>query len=93
MFVIGSLPLILAGSGMGLGFVRNRRFRFVHLAAIRFVHLAAILYVTAEPLLGLICPLTYGWRMRCAARRPRQALSSAGCIASCSMIFRDGCFW
>ncbi|SEJ32021.1 DUF2784 domain-containing protein [Nitrosomonas eutropha] len=51
LFVIGSLPLIWAGSWMGLGFVRNRRFRFAHLAA--------ILYVTAESLLGLIYPLTW----------------------------------
>jgi hypothetical protein len=51
LFVVGSLPLIWIGHWMGMGFVRNRRFRFAHLAA--------ILYVTTESLLGVICPLTW----------------------------------
>jgi len=51
LFVVGGLPLIWAGNWIGAGFVRNRRFRLVHLAA--------ILYVTAESLLGVVCPLTW----------------------------------
>jgi len=51
LFVVGGLPLIWVGNWIGVGFVRNRRFRFAHLAA--------ILYVTAESLLGVICPLTW----------------------------------
>ena len=51
LFVVGGLPLIWVGNWMGLSFVRNRRFRFFHLAA--------ILYVTAESLLGVVCPLTW----------------------------------
>ncbi|SET54065.1 Protein of Unknown function [Nitrosospira multiformis] len=51
LFVVGGLPLIWVGNWIGLSFVRNRRFRFAHLAA--------ILYVTAESLLGVVCPLTW----------------------------------
>ncbi len=50
LFVIGSLPLIWIGAWMGLGFVRNLRFRLVHLAA--------ILFVAGESLIGMVCPLT-----------------------------------
>jgi hypothetical protein len=51
LFVVGGLPLIWAGNWIGASFVRNRRFRLAHLAA--------ILYVTAESLLGVVCPLTW----------------------------------
>ncbi|SEP41145.1 DUF2784 domain-containing protein [Nitrosovibrio sp. Nv6] len=51
LFVVGSLPLIWIGARMRLRLVRNRRFRFAHLAA--------ILYVAAESLIGMICPLTW----------------------------------
>lgn len=51
LFVVGGLPLIWIGHWMRLSFVRNRRFRFAHLAA--------ILYVTAESILGVVCPLTW----------------------------------
>ena len=51
LFVVGGLPLIWAGHWIGASFVRNRRFRLAHLAA--------ILYVTAESLLGVVCPLTW----------------------------------
>ncbi len=50
LFVIGSLPLIWIGAWMGLGFVRNLRFRLAHLAA--------ILFVAGESLIGVVCPLT-----------------------------------
>jgi hypothetical protein len=50
LFVVGSLPLIWIGAWMGLGFVRNLRFRLAHLAA--------ILFVAGESLIGMVCPLT-----------------------------------
>jgi hypothetical protein len=50
LFVVGSLPLIWIGAWMGLGFVRNLRFRLAHLIA--------ILFVAAESLIGMVCPLT-----------------------------------
>jgi hypothetical protein len=50
LFVVVSLPLIWAGAWMGLGFVRNLRFRLAHLAA--------ILFVAGESLIGMVCPLT-----------------------------------
>ncbi|MDE2365735.1 MAG: DUF2784 domain-containing protein [Betaproteobacteria bacterium] len=50
LFVVGSLPLIWIGAWMGLGFVRNIRFRLAHLAA--------ILFVAGESLIGMVCPLT-----------------------------------
>jgi hypothetical protein len=49
LFVVGGFLLILLGAGRW-GWVRNRRFRILHLAAISFV--------TAEALLGVTCPLT-----------------------------------
>ena len=50
LFVVGSLPLIWIGAWMGLGFVRNLRFRLAHLLA--------ILFVAGESLIGMVCPLT-----------------------------------
>ena len=50
LFVVGSLPLIWIGAWMGLGFVRNLRFRLAHLVA--------ILFVAVESLIGMVCPLT-----------------------------------
>ena len=49
LFVVGGFVLILAGARTW-GWVRNRAFRALHLAAIGFV--------TAEALLGITCPLT-----------------------------------
>lgn len=49
LFVIGGFAMILAGARRW-GWVRNRSFRILHLAAIAFV--------TAEALLGVACPLT-----------------------------------
>ncbi len=49
-FVVGGLPLVWIGAAAGWSWVRNRRFRLVHLAA--------ILFVAAESLLGVMCPLT-----------------------------------
>ncbi len=50
LFVVGSLPVIWLGAWLTWRFVRNRWFRFLHLAA--------ILLVVAESLLGAVCPLT-----------------------------------
>lgn len=49
-FVVGGLALIWIGAAAGWRWVRNRWFRFAHLAAICFVAL--------EALLGMVCPLT-----------------------------------
>jgi uncharacterized protein DUF2784 len=49
LFVVGGLAAIVVGARRW-GWVRNRAFRVVHLAAIGFV--------AAESLLGIACPLT-----------------------------------
>lgn len=50
LFVIGGLAAIWCGAALDWQWVRNRRFRFAHLAAIFFV--------VAEALAGVACPLT-----------------------------------
>ena len=50
LFVVGSLPLIWIGAGLGWPWIRNFRFRAAHLTA--------ICLVAAESLIGMICPLT-----------------------------------
>lgn len=50
LFVVGSLPVIWLGAWFKLTFVRNRWFRYLHLAA--------ILLVVIESFLGVVCPLT-----------------------------------
>lgn len=50
LFVVGSLPVIWLGAWLKLAFVRNRWFRYLHLAA--------ILWVVVESLIGIVCPLT-----------------------------------
>ncbi|PXW88406.1 uncharacterized protein DUF2784 [Nitrosomonas sp. Nm84] len=50
LFVVGSLPVIWLGAWLKLPFVRNRWFRYAHLAA--------ILFVVVESFLGVVCPLT-----------------------------------
>jgi hypothetical protein len=50
LFVLGGFVLIVAGGALGWQWVRNRRFRQLHLAAIVFVAL--------ESLAGIACPLT-----------------------------------
>jgi hypothetical protein len=50
LFVVGGLALILAGAALGWRWVRNRAFRYTHLAA--------IVFVAAEALVGMACPLT-----------------------------------
>ena len=50
LFVVGGLALIWIGAAASWHWVRNRSFRFAHLAS--------ILLVAAETLLGRVCPLT-----------------------------------
>jgi Protein of Unknown function (DUF2784) len=50
LFVAGGLLFIWIGAWRGWRWVRNRRFRYAHLAA--------ILFVASESLLGVACPLT-----------------------------------
>ena len=50
-FVVMGLVLVLLGGGLRWRWVRNRRFRLLHLAAIG--------YVTLQAWLGMICPLTH----------------------------------
>jgi len=49
LFVVGGFALVLLGAH-SWGWVRNRTFRILHLAAIAFV--------TVETVLGFTCPLT-----------------------------------
>ena len=49
-FVVGGLAAIWLGAALGWRWVRNRRFRLAHLAAICFV--------AGEALFGVMCPLT-----------------------------------
>jgi hypothetical protein len=50
LFIVAGLVLILLGGRFGWPWVRNFRFRLLHLAAIG--------YVVAESWLGIACPLT-----------------------------------
>ena len=49
-FVVLGQAAICAGAVFGWSWVRNARFRFIHLAA--------IVLVALESLLGIVCPLT-----------------------------------
>jgi hypothetical protein len=50
LFVAGGLPLVWVGAALDWRWVRNRR--------LRLAHLAAIVYVAAEAVIGVLCPLT-----------------------------------
>lgn len=49
-FIVGGLVLVWIGAALGWRWVRDRRFRYLHLGA--------IVFVAAEALLGIACPLT-----------------------------------
>ena len=49
-FIVVGLPLVWLGAALHWNWVRNRRFRQLHLAAIGFVAVTAVL--------GIACPLT-----------------------------------
>ena len=50
VFILGGLLATLLGAALGWQWVRNFRFRALHLAA--------IVYVALESWLGIVCPLT-----------------------------------
>ena len=50
VFVVAGLPLVFIGARRGWGWVRNLRFRVLHLAAIA--------YVALQSWFGVACPLT-----------------------------------
>lgn len=50
LFVVGGFALVLLGAAAGWRWVRNRAFRYAHLAAITFV--------AGEAIVGVACPLT-----------------------------------
>jgi polyferredoxin len=50
LFIVGGLIAVWTGAALGWHWVRNRWFRYGHLAAIA--------YVAGEALLGVACPLT-----------------------------------
>ncbi len=61
LFVVGGLAMIWIGAAAGWRWVRNPWFRGLHLAAIAIV--------TAEALLGIMCPLTV-WEDALRGARP-----------------------
>lgn len=50
LFVVGVLPLVLAGGALGWRWVRHR--------GLRLTHLGLILFIAAQAWLGQLCPLT-----------------------------------
>ncbi len=50
LFVVGGLAAVLIGGAMGWRWVRNRRFRLMHLAMVAFI--------VVQTWLGELCPLT-----------------------------------
>ncbi len=61
LFITLGLPLIYLGAARGWNWVRARRWRALHLAA--------ILFVATESILGLACPLTV-WEDALRGHRP-----------------------
>ena len=61
-FIVGALPLVWVGAGLGWEWVKNSWFRYLHLAAIAFV--------AAEAVLGVACPLTVWEDMMRGGMRP-----------------------
>jgi len=50
LFIVGGLAAVWIGASLGWGWIRNRWFRYAHLAA--------IVFVAGEALIGMACPLT-----------------------------------
>lgn len=61
-FIVGGLILTWIGALAGWAWVRNRWFRYLHLAA--------IVFVAGEALLGVVCPLTVWEDMLRGGARP-----------------------
>lgn len=76
LFIVGGLPAIWIGSGLGWEWVRSRPFRLVHLFAIGLV--------SALSLLGLACPLTVleDWLRDGLLNSSISSISSIGSISS-----------
>mgnify|MGYP001810913846 CR=1 FL=1 len=55
LFVVGLLPLVLAGGALGWSWVRHR--------GLRLAHLALIVFIAGQAWLGQLCPLTV-WEQR-----------------------------
>ena len=64
LFVVGGFALILAGAALCWSWIRDRRFRLLHLGA--------ILLVVCESLAGMACPLTV-WEDALRRAGPQQA--------------------
>jgi hypothetical protein len=62
LFITAGLPLIGIGAAFGWTWVRDRRWRALHLGA--------IVFVAAESLAGTVCPLTL-WEGALRGQRPR----------------------
>ncbi len=82
LFAVGGEVLILAGAAFHRRWVRNRKFRFIHLAA--------VLFVALEALAGAVCPLTeWEYRLRTAAgQRAERDITFIGRLIR-SIIFYD----
>jgi hypothetical protein len=82
LFAVGGEALILGGAVLRKSWVRNRKFRFLHLAA--------VLFVAFEALAGLVCPLTeWEYRLRTAAgQRAEDDITFIGRLIR-SIIFYD----
>jgi polyferredoxin len=61
-FIVGGLVLTWIGALAGWAWIRNRWFRYLHLAA--------IVFVAAEALFGVVCPLTVWEDMLRGGARP-----------------------
>ncbi len=82
LFAVGGEVLILGGAVFHRRWVRNRKFRFLHLAA--------VLFVAVEALAGAVCPLTeWEYRLRTTAgQRAEEDITFIGRLIR-SIIFYD----
>ena len=59
-FVVAGFLAVILGGALGWGWIRNRKFRFSHVAAMAFVGV--------EAAIGMVCPLTrWEYELRMAA--------------------------
>jgi hypothetical protein len=80
-FVVSGFVAIPLGGALGWGWVRNRAFRLLHLAAIAFVGF--------EGVIGMVCPLTeWEYRLRLQAGLQAEEGAFIGRIVS-SLLYYD----